>query len=282
VSIRTIPAGLLSVSATTETGTYKDLRDFGFVLERPIGVFSSPVVSYASAQLPGVLAGIRLHSTPTGSARSFSIEGNVVATSAATLTSRLRDLTGWCARAVAVKSVHDSSTFLRVRQASVTVDPIYPIAGPDYAARVIIEFEAVDGLWYATSTTTATFTGGAASTALGTAISYPVVRVTGALTNPTITVKDSSGATVATMGLTVVLANAAHYVEIDMTPATGRTIVKHTGSLSTAEDLLTSGDFFGFDPANADTVTPTWGTIEVAVTAGSVSAATAIYRKAYY
>lgn len=278
-----IPSGLVSVSTTTETGTYKDLRDFGFVLAKPVGVFSAPSVSYASAQIPGALQSIRLHSTPTGNPRVFTIEGAVVASSSALLTTNVRNLVGWCSRAVALKTFHDANTFLRLKQATVTVDPHYPhVAGPEFGAGVVIEFEAVDGLWYDTSQTTATFTGGAATTALGTAVSYPVVRLTGAFTNPTITVKNSGGSTVATMTLTVVLANAAHYVEINCTPVTGRTIVKHTGALSTAEDLLTAGDFFGFDPANADTVTPTWGTIEASVTAGSITTATAIYRKAYY
>jgi hypothetical protein len=277
-----VAAGLVTVSTTTETGTYKDLRDFGFALAKPVGVFSAPRVSYASAQLPGVLQSIRLHSTPTGSVRQFSIEGSVIASTAALLLSQIRALTGWCARAVAVKTFLDSASFLRVRQGAVTVEEYFPVSGPEYGARVVIEFEATDPLWYDTSTTTATFTSGAATTALGTAISYPVVRLTGAFTNPLITVKSSAGATVATMGLTIVLSNAAHYVEIDMAPVTGRTIVKHTGSLSTAEDILTSGSFFGFDPANADTTTPTWGTIEASVSAGSISAATAIYRKAYF
>src|SRR5688572_21181290 len=124
--MRTIPAGLFSVSVTTETGSYKDARDFGFALLKPVGVVSGPNVSYASAQLPGVLAGIRLHSTPTGSPRPFSVDGTVVATSAATLTSRIRALTGWCARAVAVKTFHDANSFLRVRQGTVTVVEFLP------------------------------------------------------------------------------------------------------------------------------------------------------------
>jgi hypothetical protein len=273
--------GIVSVSRTTVTGTYKDLNDFGFIVGRPLDAFKGVQRQYQNGEMPGTLGAVRLHTRPSGGVASVSVEGTVVATTSALLTTAIRNLKGWCAGAVALKTVHDANTFLAVSYVGTSAEVRYPLGGALFACDMTLEFEAADPFWQDTSLTTATFTGGAASTALGTADSYPLVRITGALTNPTITVKNSAGATVATMAFTIVLANAAHYLEIDCTPITGRTIVKHTGALSAAEDTLTSGGFFGFLYANADPVTPTWGTIEVAVTAGSVSAATAIYRKKF-
>jgi phage-related protein len=273
--------GLVSVSVTTVTGTYKDLNDFGLIVGATPDVFSGPTRQWANGEMPGVMRAVRLNSLPTGGVSSVTVEGLVVATSLANLTSQIRNLKGWCASAVALKTFHDANTYLAVSAVRSTVSVNYPVKGPLYTASASIEFEAADPFWYDTSQTTVTFTGGATATALGSTDSYPVVRLTGAFTNPTITVKNSSGSTVATMVFTIVLANAAHYLEIDCNPVTGRTVVKHTGSLSAAEDTLTSGDFFGFLIANADRLTPTWGTIEASVTAGSISTATAIYRKRY-
>jgi hypothetical protein len=272
--------GIASVSITTVGGTYKDLADFGFVIRRPNDMFSGPRRTYPTIGMPGVMQAVRLNASPTGGVRSVTIQGTVVAATSALLTTNIRNLRGYCAQAVALKTLHDANSFLQVSKVHATVSPHYPLTGLR-AAEVTIEFEAADPFWYATSQTTATFTAAPASTPLGTADSYPLVRITGALTNPTITVKDSGGVTVATMALTITLANAAHYVEIDCAPITGRTIVKHTGSLSAAEDTLTSGDFFGFLVANADIVTPAYGTIEASVSAGAIASATAIYRAAY-
>lgn len=271
--------GLVSVSVTTVTGTYKDLNDFGLIVGATPDVFSGPIRQYANGEMPGVMRAVRLNSLPTGGVSSVTVEGLVVATSLANLTSQIRQLKGWCASAVALKTFHDSGTYLAVSKVRSLVSVNYPMKGPHYTATATIDFEAADPFWYDTSETTVTFTAGATATALGNTDVYPLVRLTGAFTNPLITVKSSAGATVATLGLTVVLANAAHYVEINMAPVTGRTIVKHTGALSAAEDLLTSGGFFGFLIANADRLTPTWGTIEASVSAGSISTATAIYRK---
>ncbi len=270
--------GIVSVSVTTVSGSYKDLNDFGFIVDPITGVFDGPAVSKPTASQPGRLDVAVLNSRVTGEEREVTVTGMVMAATPSALTTNLRNLIGWCRRAVALKTVHDANSYLPIDRVTVTTTHP-PAQGIAKSCSVTIGFIATDPLWYATSASAVSFAGGATQMPLGAAPSKPVIRITGALTNPTITLKNSSGATVGTMGFTVVLANAAHYIEID---CANRTIVHNTGANADGSGLLTSGDFLTLDQADADTVTPTWPTLEVAVTAGAVSAALSTFRKAYF
>jgi phage-related protein len=273
----TYSAGIASVSVTTVTGTYKDLNDFGFIVRTIRGVFDGRVANYPTAELPGRLDTAVLDTSATGSPRDVVVEGTVEAATIAALTTAIRDLTGWCARAVALKTVHDTASFLQVKQVTVSTTPP-DMQGIVTAHPVTITFRAFDPLWYSTSLSAVSFSA-ATAMPLGTAPSKPVIRVTGAYTNPTITLKNSSAVTVGTMVFTVVLANAAHYIEID---CANRTIVHNTGSNADGSALLTSGNFLTLDPSDADTTVPTWPTLEAAVSAGSISSATSTFRKSYF
>lgn len=276
-----IPTGIVSVSTSSVTGTYKDLADFGFVVDAHPDVFAWPSLTRPTAQIPGQLASVPLATRPTGALREFRVGGTVVGATLAAALANARNLIGWCARAVAVKTAHDASTFLQVALGNVTAEPLLPLAGSLFGVAVTLTFQATtDPLWRATSLTTNNLTTALTEQALGTAPVAPVIRLTGALTDPTITYADSSGTTVTTLALTLTLPGASDYVEID---SAARTVVKSVSSvLSDAIDTISGGDFPVLDPADSDTVTPVWCQLKYAIGGGSVSAATAAYRKAYY
>lgn len=273
----TYAPGIVSVSVTTISGTYKDLNDFGFIVDPITGIFDGAKVSFPTASMPGRLQTVVLNTEPTGEPRDLTVKGTVEAGTVALLTAQVRDLVGWCRRAVAVKTVHDANTYLPVSQVSVDIE--HPsMQGVALTCGVAITFRAFDPLWYATTASAITFTTNTAMP-LGTAPSWPVLRGTGIHTNPLITYKNHTGGTVATIGLTISIPGAADYWEIDMA---NLTIVKSVSAVITdAIATLTSGGFFALDPADADTVTPTWGSLTVSYGSGS-STAVSTFRKSYF
>jgi predicted phage tail component-like protein len=80
---------------------------------------------------------------------------------------------------------------------------------------------------------------------LGTGITRPVVRIDGAAVNPVIALVGADGTTIATMNLTVTTV-AGDVLLIDMD---SRTITLNGVNRI---DILTSGDFFSIDPADAN------------------------------
>jgi len=272
-------SGIVSVAVTSVTGTYKDVADFSFTVESWTDALSGPARTFATANVPGNVETVKLSTSPTVKPGEIQIVGTVTgATKAAMLTS-LRQLKGWAVRAVALKLLAlDANTFVEVDQVGAPVVHFSP-NGVHPAARVTLTFQALKPYWQSTSLSAVTFTGSATDMPIGEAPSRPVIRLTGAYTNPTVTYKNSAGSTVGSFTLTVTLANAAHYVEID---CARRTIVHNTGSDADGIALLTAGDFIALDPADADTLTPDWGTLAYTVTAGTVSSATATYRANYW
>jgi hypothetical protein len=272
-----IPTGLVSVSTTTITGTYKDLADFHFAVDAPTP-FAERRVLTPSSSMSGRLSSAALGTRPTGRPRDTRIVGTVISSSAANRLSDVRNLVGWCARAVALQTHLDANTFLQVDELTEASSEDLPPTAGRYPARVTLSFMSLDPLWYATSQSAVTFTTDTAM-ALGTAPVAPVIRITGTLADPTITLKDHSGATVTTLGLTITQAGASDYVEID---CGAQTIVRSVSSvLSDAISTLSSGYFFELDPADADTVTPTWPSLSIAYGSGS-GTAVSTYRKAYF
>jgi hypothetical protein len=266
----------LLASVTTNVGTYRDLDDFGFVFERGEGLFGRDF-TYPVAPMPGRVAQARLSAGRTGQPRVATVNGLVDSSSPSQLKDDLRALIGWCDRTVAIKSGHDLTTFLNLDKITVVPD----IPDPQLIqriARVRLLITAEDPRWYSTTLSQVNFTANT-QMPLGEAAVGPVIRVTGILGNPTITLKDHTGATIATLSLTISLPGAADYVEID---CEAKTIIKVVSSVqSNAIDTLTGGYFFELDPRDADTVTPTWPSLSVAYGSGG-GTATATFRKAWY
>lgn len=141
-------------------------------------------------------------------------------------------------------------------------------------SEVTLTMSCRDPLIYARYPTVVGFNATKAACPLGTAISLPVLKVSGAVTNPVITYRDVRGASKRTMGFTVALL-ATEYLEVD---CERMQIKKYTaGVAANAESTLTSGDFIQLDPQDADDVTAVWPTLEVSPAASCE----AHYRKAW-
>ena len=271
--------GIASLSVTTVTGTYKDVADLGFTVDSWADALSGPTRSFPTAPVPGRVDSVKLSSTPTLKPGQFQLAGTVTGDTMATYLANLRAVKGWAVRAVAFKlNALDANVFVEVDQSEA---PVMSIGMPvNLAARVTITFDALKPYWQSTTLTSNNLTTSYTEQALGEAPSRPVIRLTGALTNPTVSYADSSGTLVMSIGLTIALAGAGDYVEID---CQNSTVVKSVSSVvSDAAGTLSAGDFFALDPRDADMATPTYCKVKYAITAGSVSSATCTYRKHYW
>lgn len=104
---------------------------------------------------------------------------------------------------------------------------------------------------------------------IGTAPSKPVIVVHGngaTLTNPVVTIRDSSGAVVQTMGFTVVL-GATQELWIDCARTTLSFIT--AGAVTDAMNVWTSGDFPQVRPYDGNIETAAYPTIALSASAGT-------------
>lgn len=125
-----------------------------------------------------------------------------------------------------------------------------------------------------TTDSTPTFNATADAMALGTAKSFPVLRIDGVATNPVVIYRDSGGTEQARMEFGAYTIASGDYLEIDMRK---RTIVQSISSTITdARDELTGGNYFALDPQHGVWWTSAWPTLEVQSGAG-----TATYRRRY-
>lgn len=279
-----VSRGLVSVSVTSVSGTYKDLADFNFAVDGWSDVLSGPLREYAEAPRPGRIDTVILSTDPAYRPAEMVVTGTVCSDSPSyTLASLLTDvqnLKGWCARAVAVKvETFTTSQFRQVKLTGATVTH-FDIPGKQKAAKVSLTFRAHDPLWYSTSTTSNSLTTSLTEQSIGTAPVRPVITFTGAPGGLTLTYANSAGTTVQTLTLAALTTSGATQTVVDMANLT--VIQTISGVATDAVSKITSGDFFALDPADSDTVTPTWCKVMYALSGGSVSAVTCAYRKAYH
>lgn len=277
--------GLVSLSVTTGTGTYKDLADFNLVVENWPDLLTGVFREFAQAARPGRIDTASLSNDPTYKPAQFQIVGTVFARSSGwgmpSMLTDLRNLKGWCARATALKvSALDTSMFRNCKCVGFTAKDL-GVVGSTPAMSVTMSFEGLDPLWYDTTLTTNNLTTSLSEQPLGTAPSFPIIRFTGAPAGLTLTYADSTGATVQTLTLADLETSGAAYTEIDM----GRSsVVQSIGSVvvNAMRRLDPTTHFFALDPQHADVVTPTWCQLKYALDGGSVSGVTCSYRKRWY
>lgn len=275
-----VRTGIVSVSVTTVSGTYKDLADFGLTVDGWGDAMSMPSREYPTGSRPGRIGGVKLATTALYKSKQIIITGTVTSDTFAAHITAISALEGWCARAVALKvSGLDSARFLECNLVNATVTPLgIPAKTP--ASSVALTFEALESvLWQSTSTTTNSLTTSLTEQALGTAPVRPVITVTGNPSAFSLTYANSAGTTVQTLALAGLTTSGATSIVIDMNALTIVQTVSAVAASVIAK--LTTGDFFALDPADADTVTPTWCKVSYAAT-GTVSAVSCAYRKSYY
>lgn len=146
---------------------------------------------------------------------------------------------------------------------------------PGVAARVELEWQALDPAWRDTSDTSVVLSGVAAACALGTAKSWPVITLDGAVTpvvDPVIEYRTNAGVLLTSLTLTISL-GAGDTVVVDMD---ARTITDPSSAIDPS--LRTAGSYFALDPYDDDWLTDVYPTLKLSSTSGTPTGS-AVYRK---
>lgn len=255
----------------TDLGT-----QFGFAVEKPAEWGSAPVQQWPAGRLYGLDYQTVLAAEPLIEPRELQLEGTVVGTSHADLITKLDGLKRFLASgSLQLSTNHDTTRYYDVRLVRATAVMFTP-AFLATAARVTVVLIAHDPCAKATSTTTVNFTSTAQACALGTAISRPVITITGPATNPLLTLADASGATRETLGFTLTLGGSDALV-IDTERKTARKTISSVTS-NAIGDITTNTalTFLALDPRDGDQLAGTWPSLKVSSGTGA-----AVYRKRY-
>ena len=221
--------------------------------------------------LPGRVGTISLADEVETEPRRLAISCIQRGTSAANLQTRMRELRQRLAEGVTeIRFEEDSDKVFYCRLERAEVTGIAPMVSQPNQ-RVRISLLAQDPLIYDRNGTVVGFSSDEAELPLGTAPSFGIIRISGAVTDPVITYKDFRGDTKATLGLTATL-GATEWREIDMDKST---IVDDAGA--NAIDEMSSGGFFSFDAQDAAGEDGPYPTIEVSPDADC----DALYRKSW-
>lgn len=150
----------------------------------------------------------------------------------------------------------DKVYYARVTDGDVLAGP-YQFANRD--ARIQIRATCHDPLIYDRYGSVVGFSSARAPVPLGSAVSAPMLIVSGTTANPAITYRDKSGTVKQTMVFTVTL-GANDYLEVDCELFK---VTRYTaGVASNGIALLTSGDFLRLDPHDSDPASGVWATLE--------------------
>lgn len=217
---------------------------YGFTYENANGWLDAPARKTPSAQVLK-RGGERALDNPRDQARSLSLKGTITGITAQDARDKADALKLALSKNTGAQITFDDllTRFIIARCESFKVPPY----GPSMIQRklsVEIGLVAYDPFSYSTSLTgpiTLDATSGVHQT-IGTAPSRPIITLTGAQTNPVLTLFDTTGAVVlGTLSLTVTMI-AGDTLVIDCDAKT----IKLNGN--NRLDVLTTGDFFVFDP----------------------------------
>lgn len=235
------------------------VESYGLLVTSIDGWLNGPSYQHRTAQVIGRL-GARMVTPGIGSdVRTISLEGYLQPSSLADRRTKLdalhRALTGRL-------SVTTSDNLTRECFAHLTNLGVKPVAGELWTgapeAMVRVQLTCVDPLWYDVTPQSISAAAVATPVAFDTSGAAPYRRLKiilqGGVTNPTLTLKRATGATLATMRFTGVL-TSAEYLEIDCDPDVA-TIKKWSGGTATdAMSWLNAADtFFAVDPLDVPTL----------------------------
>jgi phage-related protein len=239
--------GRTGLIGPVEVGGTDIVRDLGYMLTRTENWGAGLRTTYPSAALPGGIGSVR---SDAGSVQPRTIPIGIKV-KAATLSER-------DARLAHLRSLFRGDVVLRfgdapwkkitgkcVAESSAGIAPTSGFAIADVVAT--FEIECADPVKYDVDETVLAFSTNTA-VPVGDIRHGGVIRITGAATNPTVTYKNSAGTTIATLGLTDIIASG-DWVEIDLDRRTIRRSVSGVVTYNAA--LRTSGDYFWIDPDDA-------------------------------
>jgi phage-related protein len=217
---------------------------WGFVLESAPAWLDSPPYDTPAAQVLK-RGGLRVLDAPRAGARQLTIRGTIRGTTAADARTKADAFKLALSKRIGAKFVFDDilTRYVMARLQSFRIPPY----GPSMLQKdlsVEASFLAHDPYSYETTTVGPITLDATAANhqTLGTGPSRPVITLTGAQTNPLLTLYDTTGTIVlGTMQFTVAMI-AGDVLVIDCDLKT----VKLNGA--SRLDILTTGDFFVFDP----------------------------------
>lgn len=251
-----------------------DLSTLGFHLSRANGWKDAPKRSRATAVRP-TRAGALRTGADVEAPRTLTLEGTIIAADADGVRTAIDELRAAILRTQpATIILPDAPT--RYLLAWLDGHTIDAGAGPSMIQRMLttrFDLSLLDPYAYDVAQQTITLGAGVNRAPLGTAPSFPVITISGAATNPIVTLKRWDGTTLATLGLTLTTI-AGDTLVIDMDAKT----IKKNGASVLAN--LTSGDFFALDPATAQ---QNYGALaaEQPYVVTSSGAGTTVYRRAW-
>ena len=255
-----------------------DLSTIGFVLEPGSrDLLSGGHVDHRMAPIPGRAGATHLSLQGQTRAKVFTLNAHVVGTSAANLRARIDEVKFRLEhRDVQLIFPDDATRYITARMQRAQWSSPGPewnvVAGADHIRRARLQFVAEDPWFFDVTAQTIGFST-ATAMPLGDAISLPVITLIGAVTDPVITYKDGGGATIRTMGFTIVM--GADTLVIDCDALT----LKLNAGAATDAALLTSGDFIELDPRDYTDWLSGDPTLEISPV--PATSATAVYKKAW-
>ena len=250
-----------------------DTSTLGLIVSSVTGLGDVPQVTLRSRERYGWAGAMEATVLAKQGMRTLTVTGIVKATSVATLETNLDALKLLCFPNVTCR-VRFANNANREWVAKLTDFVVTPLgSGGQFVnpwQAVSLKFLCPDPFGYDLSNTVigSITNAGDTACAVGTAPSRPVLRCTGAATNPLWTYKNAGGTTITTLQLTITVA-ASDWVEVD---SYNMTIRKSVSSVITdALSTLSTGDFIVLDPK--DGPNPTLRC--------SVGTGQATYKKAY-
>lgn len=256
--------------ALTINGT--DPRSLSLSISEVTGWLEDAVRRYAAASVEGRDGQLVLDGTPDVSSVRMVIRGVVVGSSAADARAKLDSLKWlFAGPSLAVRFTDQAG---RLKTALCERFAVATGAAQMISRHLSVEIELVahDPYTYDEADTTVGYTGGDTSLPQGTGPVRPVITITGASTNPIITLKKSDGTTYATLALTITTI-AGDSLVIDC----AKRIIRLNGV--NRLDALSGGDFLLIDEAViGNYLLSAYPTYAVSGVTGSTSVT---YRKAW-
>lgn len=260
--------------------TEEDLGRFGFAVSQPDGFLNHVVQRFPMGQVLGEEGQMFLADTPLSEVREIVLRGTMVANSKADLITKVDALKRWLASGdLEVSTDHDPTRHHRGRLGGAPI-VAYDPAFVNRFASVAVTIVCADPFAYGNDTTSVVITSDTAC-ALGTAISRPVITVTGIHTDLTLALKDADGGTLETMIFDLALPGATDKLVID----TARKTVRKTIGVVTSNAMndISGGSFPTFlalNPRHGDQLLDTWPSLSASFASG-VPLVVAAYPKRY-
>lgn len=243
-----------------------DTATLGLVVQSVLGVGAAPTVRPATRTTYGRAGVLRLSPVPALEPRVIEVGAVLLADSQETARANLDTLVGVLMADCEVRVSAYSDRFWRATATSVTE---VPLNGPQFLGGAIglrLGLTCYDPLGMSRYLWSAGFSATLAPVELGDAPSAPTLVISGA-TNPTVSLYDAAGTARQTLGLTITQ-GANDFLTVDC--AAGTITKSVSGTVSSALDTLTSGDFLLLDPA--------YGVVWLGISSG---VGQALYRKAW-